>query len=223
MINIHNEIVVPNDARLFFCTDVHGNIDRLTAKLDELGFNYARDYLISCGDLTDRGTNSLNTLHFFLSQQVNNSYAVIGNHEQMLIDKDLHNLFYNGGAWVTEQSEETLDYLSRAIKQKFWRALTVRFDNKTFGVVHAEVQGDNWNQFIIDVVRPAVFSEAIWGRYDIDDPDKHIMGVDLVLMGHTPVPEIYMAQNRLYFDTGAFGQLTLLEYKKNLGLQEHKY
>ena len=87
-----NTISVPSSARLFFCTDVHGRLDELTELLSQAGFTET-DYLISVGDLTDRGPKSLEALNMFLNPTKQNLHALLGNHEHMLMQKDLHNLF----------------------------------------------------------------------------------------------------------------------------------
>lgn len=210
---VHRKIEVPAEARLFLCTDVHGNITRLMAKLEELNFNFDKDYLISCGDLTDRGPDSLLTLNAFLNRDrlAKNSYAVLGNHELMLMQGDSLNLMYNGGEWAFEHTDETLEYLREALRKRFYRALTLQYNGVDLGVVHAEVQGTSWSSFVEELADDDVLINAVWGRRDIQDKDKCITDVKLVFMGHTPVSDWKVAQNRVYFDTGAFGELTLIE------------
>ena len=226
--NIHKVIEVPDSARVFFCTDVHGRLDELTELLSQAGFT-EKDYLISVGDLTDRGPKSLETLNMFLNPTKQNLHALLGNHEHMLMQKDLHNLFYNGGQWVLEQSDETIDYLSRKLMEKFFYAFTIKKGGYTLGCVHAEVPMDfsSWDQFLDELVRPRVQLDALWSREIIyGGTSTHLDGVDYVLHGHTCLPEPTLVGNRLYFDTGRWakqqGELTLLEFCHDGRFEEYK-
>ena len=138
MANIHKLIEVPESSRLFFCTDVHGRLDNLMGLLREVKFS-DNDYLISMGDLIDRGPKSLETLNMFINPNRPNLHALLGNHEYMLMQKDLHNLFYNGGQWALDQSDETIDYLSRKISEKMFFSFTVRKGDYIIACTHAEV------------------------------------------------------------------------------------
>ena len=219
MRNYHKTIEVPEGSRLFFCTDVHGRLDELNELLAQAGFTET-DYLISVGDLNDRGPKSLEALNMFLNPKNPNLFALLGNHEHMLMQKDLHNLFYNGGQWALEQSDETIDYLSRKLMENFFYAFTVKKDGHTLGCVHAEVPLDfsSWDQFLDELVRPRVQLDAVWSREIIyGNSSAHLDGVDYVLHGHTCLPEPTLVGNRLYFDTGLWvgkqqGTLTLLEF-----------
>ena len=220
MLNIHKTITVPEGSRLFFCTDVHGRLDELNSLLEQVGFS-DNDYLISVGDLHDRGPQSLQALNMFLNPQRPNLYALLGNHEHMLMQKDTHNLFYNGGQWALEQTDETLDYLSRKLTENFYYAFTVEKDGHKIGCVHAEVPRDydTWEDFLDDLARPRVQREALWGReYIYSGANKELLGVTFVLHGHTCLPEPLLSANRLYFDTGRWGAqkgtMTLLEFSQ---------
>lgn len=219
MANIHKIIEVPEDSRLFFCTDVHGRLDELNDLLAQAGFEET-DYLISVGDLTDRGPKSLESLNMFLNPTRPNLHALLGNHEHMLMRKDLHLLSYNGGQWALEHSDETIEYFSRKLTQKFFYAFTVKKEGHTIGCVHAEVplRYDSWEEFLDDLTnRPGTKEDALWNReYIYTEANKELLGVDFVLHGHTCLPEPLLSANRLYFDTGRWnkqqGNLTLLEF-----------
>ena len=75
MMNIHKVIEVPEGSRLFFCTDVHGRLDELNELLAQAGFTET-DYLISVGDLNDRGPKSLEALNMFLNPKTPNLFAL---------------------------------------------------------------------------------------------------------------------------------------------------
>lgn len=212
-----NTISVPSSARLFFCTDVHGEFDALQEALSKAGYDESKDYLISCGDLCDRGPQNLQTLAYFFNPS-KNRYAILGNHEQLLLgDSYLH--YMNGGAWTTRETDETLEYLRRKINDHFSLVLTVEYKGKTLGCVHAEVpyHFDSYLDFLEAIYEGSKETQdmATWGR-DMINQEKHITDVDFLLHGHTTIPEVMQTQNRVYFDTGRWasqeGKLTLLEF-----------
>lgn len=63
--------------------DLHGCYSLLQAALDTVNFDPARDRLFSVGDLVDRGPDSLKCLQLLKQPWF---YAVLGNHERMLMD-----------------------------------------------------------------------------------------------------------------------------------------
>ena len=212
-----NTISVPRSARLFFCTDVHGEFDALQKALAKAQYDEDKDYLISCGDLCDRGPQSLQSLAYFFHPE-KNRYAILGNHEQLLLEAGyLH--YMNGGAWATRETDETLEYLRRKINEHFSLVLTVVYKNKTLGCVHAEVpyHFDSYVDFIDAIYAGSKETQdtATWGR-DMINHEKYITDVDFLLHGHTTIPEVMQVQNRVYFDTGSWasqeGKLTLLEF-----------
>lgn len=212
MANIHKLIEVPESSRLFFCTDVHGRLDNLMGLLREVKFS-DNDYLISIGDLIDRGPKSLETLNMFINPNRPNLHALLGNHEYMLMQKDLHNLFYNGGQWALDQSDETIDYLSRKISEKMFFSFTVRKGDYIIACTHAEVpeEYEYWDDFLNDLFKTRVKNEAVWGReFLVGNIQQRLYGSSYVLHGHSRVPKLKRLANRLYFDTGS--TMTLLEF-----------
>lgn len=212
-----NTISVPSSARLFFCTDVHGQFDALQEVLSSAGYDETKDYLVSCGDLCDRGPQSLQTLNFFFKPE-KNRFALLGNHEELMMSGTyLH--YMNGGEWVTRETDETLDYLRRKIDENFSVTLTVMYKGKLLGCVHAEVpyQFDSFVDFLESLYEGSKETKetALWGR-DMINYNKHITDIDFLLHGHTPIPEVLQVENRIYFDTSYVdaqkGRLTLLEF-----------
>ena len=64
--------------------DVQGCYDELKALLTQINFNSDRDKLWFCGDLVNRGPESLKTLRFIRSLQ-DNAITVLGNHDLHLL------------------------------------------------------------------------------------------------------------------------------------------
>lgn len=214
---IEQKLTIPEGARLFFCTDVHGEFDALQSVLNQAGYNEEVDYLISCGDLIDRGPDNAKTLVYFFNKF--NRYAILGNHEHMFLGGNYDHIM-NGGGWTFTLDEDSLLLLRDKVSALFPVALTINVasggEDYKIGCVHAEIpiEYDSYEDFLADLPRSNLVS-AIWGR-DMINRSKHITDVDFVLHGHTTMPEVFQAENRIYFDTGRWGpqagKLTLLEF-----------
>lgn len=99
--------------RLFIVSDIHGCYDELI-KLLSNHWNQEEEELVLLGDYIDRGNQSAEVLGFVYSHILDGGTALLGNHDQMLIDfltfplireddyTDLHEMYsmwlYNGGA-----------------------------------------------------------------------------------------------------------------------------
>jgi serine/threonine protein phosphatase 1 len=70
--------------KLFVISDVHSHLFALQKALTEKGFdpNNTEHILISCGDLFDRGPDSLELLHYIMS--LPNKILIRGNHDSLL-------------------------------------------------------------------------------------------------------------------------------------------
>ena len=68
----------------YYVGDIHGELGLLQVSLDEVGFVYGRDRLISVGDLISRGPDSLGVVELFLNEP--GFYFTPGNHEVMLLN-----------------------------------------------------------------------------------------------------------------------------------------
>ncbi|MGI4861421.1 MAG: metallophosphoesterase [Janthinobacterium lividum] len=210
--------------RDFAVGDIHGCFPLLRQRLEETGFDPARDRLFSVGDLVDRGPDSEAALDWIGQPWF---HAVRGNHEQMAIDSaagryDRGNYRANGGAWFLdlpfpEQSRiaAVLDGLPIAIEVDTARG--------TVGIVHADIAGRTWAAFRASLLETpsrsrlrTITETALWSRaraaYDdcAGVPDLHRL-----VVGHTPMPEGIRTQgNVVFIDTGAVfrgGRLSIVD------------
>ena len=215
--------------------DIHGEFDKVHALLNKINFNPDNDRLFCVGDLIDRGPASYEVIAFLDSPYV---WAVRGNHEQMAIEYftatqenpvralQMRPMFdANGGEWFTK-----LDYDRQARYSARFEELpyAIEIDGEEqemkFGIVHAEVPGDDWGFFTMwmDQAAPPpndgwhhVEHYALWGRDIIRGRAdfKFVAGIDRVFVGHTPVRDYAQIGNVFYIDTGAvFGRkLTMID------------
>lgn len=210
--------------RDFFCTDVHGHFDLLHQELNNVSFNSEVDRLFSGGDWCDRGPDSKYILDYLTLPWI---HSVRGNHEQMLIDayenpscrSRYEMLFCNGGKWFydVEPNEQHMIY-------DVFKSLPLGIElesrsGKKVGIVHAECPYGSWNKFKYATGAELEYNvEAVaqWARTKYDKKiDSEIVGVDILLCGHTPTNSGNVEQlgNVFYCDAGSFfrNKLNLIE------------
>lgn len=233
----HIETTIPDSARTFFVGDIHGNLGMLNRAIDQLDIDIDKDYIISVGDLIDRGKNSLEVLDFFTTRP--NIMAIIGNHELFPMDGDILLWLCNGGAWAFNSLVLDDNSVDKEFVETLYTlpaARTILHKGRTFGVVHAEVPYPNtvvgreiendWVRFIkfLEEFMPnKTLTEAVWGRNRISKEAQTITNIDMVFCGHTYTEEPLLKGNTLFIDTGAvFGKyLTLIEIT-DTGYLTHK-
>lgn len=216
--------------RDFVVGDLHGMREALDRLLVHVGFESARDRLISVGDLADRGPQSFECLSLLEEPWC---HAVQGNHEEQLVlaaDEFAYRkmpgpaysrLARYGGAWV-------LPYLNGG-DARIWElvervrrlphVLVVGEGARRFNVVHAEllVQSlgvatdadidDGFERFSREWALEILEEGALWGR-TLANPvntavDGKVPGLSLTYCGHTPTPKVAMRYSHVLIDTGA--------------------
>lgn len=224
----YHRLLPRNTSGRDFCVgDLHGAFDVLEYALQSLDFDVERDRLISVGDLIDRGPQSHRVLEFIAQPWF---HAVRGNHEAMLLDNiqaEVVNIRWlmqaGAGWWLMLEEDERAAYPGPLSKLPY--TLEIDTSEGRVGVVHADVpDGVHWDDFVAALPYDERLREhALWARTRIgqlqrDVPTSHVGGLDLLVVGHTPVSPITFALNVCFLDTGAaYAQnfpdaaLTLLE------------
>lgn len=215
---MHKHFSVNLAGRDFVVGDVHGCFGLLQDHLDRIGFDFAVDRLFSVGDLVDRGEES-EAVHEWLAKSW--FHPVRGNHEQMAIDYVANMLdpceyAANGGAWFLE-----LTHSERARIADLFATLPIAIDvdtpNGLVGIVHADCPSDSWPQLrraLAGKNGDAFAQLCIWSRERLQVKDTTLVdGVNIIIVGHTPVEESTLLGNIQYIDTGAvFGyDLTIVQ------------
>lgn len=203
----------------FVVGDIHGCFDQLRTALIEAGFNETRDRLFSVGDLVDRGPSSHEAVDWLDKPWF---FAVRGNHEQMAIEAEFGSVdpgwhCVNGGMWWYGLSDAERRSTARVFSELPYAA-EVETRDGTFGLVHAEVAGDDWSALRAMLIaaekeKPENFEHmerfVLWGRDVIRRRSffNGVSGIDRVYVGHTPVSDWLIFKNVHYIDTGVcFGK-----------------
>lgn len=208
--------------------DLHGCLDDLLRLLDQLRFDPAVDRVMSTGDLVDRGPSSLACLRLICEPWF---HAVIGNHEQMLLDAIANpdserRLFHhlNGGAWAQQLIDgRDVELLRLAdMTAGLPHVLVVgREGGGRYHLVHAHLLASVeplrlWRDVDIDDgllgETPNQTDMLIWARALApeagfaamgDDAPTFYPGLSLTYCGHNPVPHPVTVLSHRFLDTGA--------------------
>ncbi|MXN88579.1 metallophosphoesterase [Pasteurella canis] len=216
MTEIYKKIDGSKYKKIFIVGDLHGMYDLLVSELEEAGFDFVDDLLISVGDLIDRGPENIKCLELIDFDWFE---AVRGNHEQLAINglegnrQSLYAWLYNGGNWYFELDPIQKQKAEKLIKRCRDSPLIIELSigEKKIVIAHADYP---YNEY--EYGKEVSNKEVIWNRDRVEN-DSHISidGVDMFVFGHTPMKEPEQMGNRFYIDTGAVfnGKLTLMRVK----------
>jgi len=182
----------------FVVGDLHGEYTKLMNHLNMIGFNKKKDRLFCCGDLIDRGLESIECLNLIYEPWF---FSVRGNHEQMLIDsigdeRATVHWYMNGGIWASELDENEIKMYAGEID----RFMPHQIQIEKIGIVHADV-GGKWYELTDDRL-----DACLWDRTRIKRPNSYggeVAGIDTMYVGHTPTKEKVVIGNVHYMDSGA--------------------
>ena len=207
--------------RDFVVGDIHGCFTKLEEALQAVRFDKLRDRLFSVGDLVDRGPESDEAVYYLMNEKW--FHAVMGNHEQMLIDSlnpdypdaDVHH-YQNGGVWFYGLPLVEKQCIA-LVMADLPLAIEIETDRGLIGIVHAEVPMDDWRLFRSMYAANETHFEAValWARTRLSRGySKEVSGIHHVYVGHSSVEEVGTLGNVTYVDTGSGfskGRITLMQ------------
>ncbi len=226
------------EGRAFFIGDLHGERRQLSQLLSAVNFAPERgDRVICVGDLIDRGQDSVACLDLL---EVPWFYAVLGNHEAMLLDAlsgdadNLNSWLRCGGAWYLDLEEpERVAMMAKAERLlpqvPFGLEVCLPALEARIGVVHAQCPTEDWPGFRRACEYPLNHQQqftCLWSRDTLramaqGQYPPPLAGIDAVVMGPTPQQNLKSHGNRVWLDTGAGypqGRLSLLSAEQILEL-----
>jgi serine/threonine protein phosphatase 1 len=147
--------------------------------------------------------------------------SIKGNHEVLMEDAasgDAMCHVMNGGGWFASLDEDERQRLAERVRD-LPVALTVTTPTgRKIGLVHADIPGNDWDEFMERLDTPQVRDYALWCRDRVGNAKygRHvepIRNVDHVYFGHTPLEEPLHVANMSWIDTGCFatGRITVEE------------
>jgi serine/threonine protein phosphatase 1 len=190
--------------------DIHGHFPKLTAALDAVGFDGARDRLFSVGDLVDRGPESPEAVTWLDKSWF---HAVRGNHEDMLCmyhdgQCDPRLYMQNGGGWAIGMTPEERAPIADRLKE-LPLAIEIETEHGLVAVVHADCPTPTWAQFRAVLTHPEmgprVAMACTWSRNRAQGLELGpVPDVRAVVVGHTPMERHTTLDNVHFIDTGAW-------------------
>lgn len=133
------------DGRDFLIGDLHGCYNEFMELLKYIKFNPKYDRVFSTGDLIDRGPRSLECLQLLKQPWF---FSVLGNHEEIMIDKVKQIEFSK----TNTNNEESIYYktLSKYINDVYKLPLVLEVEHLLFGkfyITHAEILPEHLAEF----------------------------------------------------------------------------
>ena len=230
--NFHQRVACNEKGQDFFVGDIHGRFDPLMRQLSEVGFDFARDRLISVGDLVDRGEQSEQVVDLLDQAWF---FAVRGNHDQFILDQYEPERIMLNGEYANYSPSEIHRKMAAfeadwfyalgaeqqlAIAQKLMPlpyVLEVPIGDYRIGVCHAAVpsQFNDWASFIADLPQRNTRELTIRLRKVAQKlakgKDRILSGIDYTLHGHCTFKEPLFGHSSGFIDTfDQSGRLTLL-------------
>ncbi|MGH8549931.1 MAG: metallophosphoesterase [Methylococcales bacterium] len=191
--------------RTFVIGDIHGCYDELIELIDQIGLR-DEDWLVSVGDILDRGGKSRDVYHYFKNRP--NAKVLIGNHERKHLKRILS---YSQEIVKVQFAEEYPSLL------QWLRGLDYYFESDEAIIVHAAFEHDR----SLDEQKEAVLTGSVSGEAYLQrkyGPGTHwsdyYAGEKAVIYGHRVVGDEPLIKNNTYgLDTGAChgGYLTAIE------------
>ena len=228
----HKHLKLPDDKRLFIIGDLHGCWDLYKKGTKILGIDND-DIVISLGDLVDRGPEAFKCVLEFTRKE--NRYAIMGNHEHMLVkgmldgDRSYYECWYqNGGHVLWDQFEEEGVTLIATMLENLPVIITVEYRGMMLAFAHGGwcAQVGQYSPYELGSLLTKKNNEKIleaimWDRDSIgcameEYPIGDVKDVDYIFHGHSYVKEPIIHHNRVYMDTGNCfnGNLTFASFDK---------
>lgn len=117
--------------RILAISDIHGMYGKFIELLDKIQYNPTEDTLILLGDYIDRGSEPIKVLIKVMELQKAGAYALMGNHEKMLLDgyKELNAGVHPGSFYshLCNGGETTWDQLGKLTENE--RVSIIQFIN----------------------------------------------------------------------------------------------
>jgi serine/threonine protein phosphatase 1 len=191
--------------RDFAVGDIHGHFSALSASLQAIGFDPARDRLFAMGDLIDRGPESDQVADWLAQPWF---HSTRGNHEMMAGDAIGGNEYAarfhmeNGGGWLLGLTQAERQRIVAALLA-LPLAIEVATAKGPVGLVHADLPTDDWQYLRNGALLPHEADYCLWSveRFQRRYKGK-VRNVRAVVHGHMTVARMLMLGNAYFIDTG---------------------
>jgi serine/threonine protein phosphatase 1 len=170
--------------------------------LDQLGFDWEKDRLFIAGDLIDRGPESMMMVELLKHPRV---FAVRGNHDHYASryeTMDIESWVRYGGTWFQLLTDAAKAYVSDELDRLPIAIEIETAGGELFGVVHADVPCNNWDDLRDQLYHKSVASHAMNSNARFLNQYAHwIYNVDQVFVGHNATIHPVTLGNVVHIDT----------------------
>lgn len=182
---------------MIYCvSDIHGEYDLFRRMLELIKFSDS-DTLISCGDIIDKGHDSVRLLQFIAN--LSNAKCINGNHEYTFLK------YYWG---LMRESPNDFDYILKKLQEYFphdghlldWGTVDwiesrpYYIEEKDFICVHAGVPLDSNNRVL--PLHKATREQLVYDR-NFKEPKLEVKDSKCVLFGHTPTSYLLNGESKI--------------------------
>lgn len=225
---LYQHIDIEEGKRIFIFGDLHGEYKLVEKAKIILGIR-EEDIKVFLSDTIDRGTQNLKCFNEAYSKD--NTFAVMGNHEEALVrgfinnERDYYQLWLRNGGLSTlnEVGDDGCEWMAQKIKD-LPKCLTISCGKKKYAFSHAgwPVELSEISPFDLPKMRynskqeDFISSILMWDRKAIEEINQGydigpVKGIDYIFHGHTFVKKPIIHHNRVYIDTGSVftGNLTV--------------
>lgn len=230
--------------------DLHGHRAAFERELDCLGFDPARDRVLSVGDLVDRGPDSLGTLTLIEEPWF---HAVLGNHELMLLN---YLRFYSsrlharklypcgGGGWIEEAMARHRKLLRRLADRVIELPIALHVEGDVpFNVMHGDLHPLGARQASLfsddgcslDLADAATSSRANiadaprfesaglhFARHEVRISDTPLGDLPITYVGHSPMRQVTVHRSYVYIDQGVCARWSRLGRPQSPTVLDHR-
>ncbi len=211
---------LPSNAigRDFVIGDLHGCFDLLESLMKAVEFNIDQDRLFAVGDLVDRGSYSLPCLELIEQPWF---YAVMGNHEAMMLDyfkayqrtgyidpyfdeSDESGYIEYGGDWVAKYYQADKATMSQAFEHGLELAanlpllIVVGENEQRFHVVHSELLRPDYSTNDIKVWLDSDIDEWLENGIPENTKERFYWGRTIMQGYFDPVPQLQVGLSRTF-------------------------
>ena len=204
--------------------DIHGRFNALDELLAKARFDKEQDFLISVGDLVDRGDSNYRCVEYIGRPWFKH---IIGNHEEMALghiqgDSYIHTI--NGGGWLSKLPIEEQEYTVKQLMNSCYLLEVLTKNGYRCGFVHADLIWGTWQENI-EAPDIKTFTWSREGVRQLRQPfyDPTVKGIDKVFFGHNAMYNPVHRGNCYWIDTGsgfADGHLTLINIETDTYTKE---
>lgn len=207
------------DKMTYIISDIHGEYELFMRLLDSIKFSDS-DALISCGDIIDKGQDSVRLLNFIAN--MSNARCINGNHEY-----DFLKYYWS----LMRQSPSDFDYALKKLQEYFpcdgqllgwdiidWIESRPYFiEEKDYICVHAGAPLDNNGRIL--PLEKASTEQLVYDRA-FKEPNLEIRDSKCVFFGHTPTSYLTGGESKIlvYKRQGENGNKITNYYKVHLDL-----